>query len=374
MKRFFQFLLILIPLEFASGADYSKIDSQSATVPAALKTVQEISGYLTKNLSTPTEKVRAIYYWISHNIRYDVSQLENAGISYRSGERNLLNEVLQKRQGVCQHYAELFNACCKAADIQSYIIAGYTKTDGKIADLAHAWNAVVIDGKYYEIDATWAAGYVDNGKFTAKFNDVYFMISPAEFIKTHIPFDLIWQFLDNPVSNKEFQAGDFSKLKIRSNLNFSDSIKSISGLDSLSILIRENKRIRNSGLTNDLIREYVSYNQQNIVQIKYNQAVGEFNKAVEAYNIYVMHKNKQFKGSSLEDAKIMELLTAANNHAESSENRIRFLNGDNSTIMKNIFELQANIEALKKNIDTESAFVKKYISTGKPFRLFLFGR
>ncbi|HET7734198.1 MAG TPA: transglutaminase domain-containing protein [Paludibacter sp.] len=374
MKRMVLPLLILLPFNLMLGSDYNKVDSQLATVPATLRNASEITADLTRNLSTSTEKVRAIYYWISHNIRYDVSQLGSAGISYRSGERNLLNEVLQKRQGVCQHYAELFNACCKATGIQSYIISGYTKTDGKIAPLTHAWNAVVINGKYYEIDATWASGYVDNGKFTAKFDDTYFMIPPAEFIKTHMPFDPIWQFLDNPVSNKEFQSSDFSKLKIRSNFNFADSIKTIAGLDSLSILIRENKRIRNCGLTNDLIREYVSYNQQNIVQIKYNQAVGQFNKAIEAYNIYVMHKNKQFKGSSLEDAKIMELLSAANNHAESAQTRIRFLNGDNSTIMKNIFELQTQIEALKKNIDTETLFVKKYISTGKPFRMFLFGR
>jgi transglutaminase/protease-like cytokinesis protein 3 len=374
MKRLFLFIFIFIPFCIVFGTDYSKVDKQSSTFPATMKTAPEISAYLTKNLATPTEKVRAIYYWISHNIRYDVSQLENAGISYRSGERNLLNEVLQKRQGVCQHYAELFNACCKAAGIQSYIISGYTKTDGKIARLAHAWNAVVIDGKYHEIDATWAAGYVDNGKFTVEFNDNYFMVSPAEFIKTHIPFDPVWQFLDNPVSNKEFQANDFDKLNIRSNFNFSDSIKAIAGLDSLNILIRENKRIRNCGLTNELIREYVSHNQQNIVQIKYNQAVGEFNKAVESYNIYVMNKNKQFNGTSMEDAKILELLLVARNLTESAENRIRFLNGDNSTITKNIFDMQIAIDKLKKNIDSEDLFVKKYISTWKPLRMFLFVR
>ena len=374
MKRIFLFLLMIMAMELVFSADYSKIDSQSATVPASLKTASEISAYLTKNLSTPTEKVRAIYFWISHNIKYDISQLANAGISYRSGERNLLNEVLQKRQGVCQHYAELFNACCKAAGIQSYIIPGYTKIDGKIATLPHAWNAVFIDGKYYEIDATWAAGYVDNGKFNSKFNDVYFLILPAEFIKTHMPFDLIWQFLDNPVSNKEFQTNDFSKLKTHSNINFSDNIKAIAELDSLNILIHENKRIRNCGLTNELIRNFVAQNQQNIVQIKYNQAVGDLNKAVEAYNIYVMNKNKQFNGTSMEDAKILELLLAARNHTESAEKRIRFLNSDNSTILKNITDMQIAIEKLKKNINTEDAFVRKYISTWKPLRMFLFVR
>lgn len=374
MKRILLFALAFLPLSLVFGVDYSKVDKQSATVPSTLKSASEISAYLTRNLSTPTEKVRAIYYWISHNIRYDISQLATARVTYFSGERNLLNEVLQKRMGVCQHYAELFNACCKSAGIKSYVIAGYTKADGQMANLAHAWNAVVIAGKYYLIDATWAAGFVDNEKFTAQFNDIYFLISPNEFIKTHMPFDPIWQFLDNPILNKEFQSNDFSKLKIPSNFNFSDSIKVIAGLDSLNVLLRENKRIRNAGLTNDLIRERVSQNQQNIVNMKYNQAVADMNKAVESYNIYVTNKNKQFNGTTMEDAKILELLSSARNHAESAESRVRFLNSDNPTISRNISDIQLAIENLKKNIDTEDSFMKKYISTWKPFRMLLFVR
>lgn len=374
MKRIVFLLLIALPLCLVSGADYSKVDKQSGTIPATLKTAPEISAYLTRNLSTPTEKVRAIYYWISHNIRYDVSQLAGVGITYQIGERNLLNEVLQKRMGVCQHYAELFNACCKSAGIKSYIISGYTKTDGKIADLPHAWNVVIIDGKYYEIDATWASGYVDNGKFTAQFTDIYFMIPPAEFIKTHIPFDPVWQFLDNPVTNKEVEANDFSKLKTPSNFNFADSIKTIAGLDSLNVLVRENKRIRDNGLTNNLLRERVSQNQQNIVNMKYNLAVGEVNKAVESYNIYVTNKNKQFNSTTMEVAKILDLLSSARNFTEAAENRIRFLNSDNATITRNISDIQVAINQLKKNIDTEDAFMKKYVSTWKPFRMLLFMR
>jgi transglutaminase/protease-like cytokinesis protein 3 len=373
-RQLLLFVLVCLPFYLAFGADYSQVDKQSATVPSTLKTAPEIAAYLTRNLTTPAEKARAIYYWISHNIRYDVSQLATPRVTYFAGERNLLNEVLQKRQGVCQHYAELFNACCKSVGIKSYIISGYTKTNDKLGNLAHAWNAVVIDGKYYLIDATWAAGFVDNEKFTAQFNDIYFMISPNEFIKTHMPFDPIWQFLDNPILNTEFQSNDFSKLKIPSNFNFSDSIKVIAGLDSLNVLLRENKRIHNAGLANDLIRERVSQNQQNIVNMKYNQAVGEMNKAVESYNIYVTNKNKQFNGTTMEDAKILELLSTARNHTESAESRIRFLNSDNKTITKNISDIQLVINQLKKNIDTEDAFMKKYISTWKPFRMLLFVR
>jgi hypothetical protein len=354
------------------AVDYSKIDKHSATVPTTLKTAPDITAYLVKDLSTQTEKVRAIYYWITHNIRYDVSQFKNTDINYSYGERNLLNEVLQNRQGVCQHYSELFNACCRYAGIKSYIISGYTKMDGEIARLSHAWNVVVIDGNYFDVDATWAAGYIDKNKFTAQFNDVYFLVSPAEFIKTHIPFDPIWQLLDNPISNKDFLTGDFSKLKTHSNYNFSDSIKAVSGLDSLSNLIRMNRRISNGGLTNDLIRNYVSRNQFNITQLKYNLAMGEFNKGVESYNIYIAGKNKQFNGTSMENDKILELLSTARTHTETAEAGIKFLNTDNKTMLRNIDNVLGSIENLKANISNEEDFMKKYTKTWKPLRIFKF--
>jgi len=59
------------------GADYTKIDKQAESVPGNLKTAKEIARYLTKNLHTPTDKVRAIYYWMAHAIRYDVANMNS---------------------------------------------------------------------------------------------------------------------------------------------------------------------------------------------------------------------------------------------------------------------------------------------------------
>lgn len=374
MKRNVLFCFFLLPLIHTFCTDFSKIDIQSGTVPSSLKTAPEITGYLTRNLQTPTEKVRAIYYWISHNIQYDTSLLKYANISYSFGERNLLKEVLENRKGVCQHYAELFQTCCTSAGIRSYIISGYSKTDGRVAGLSHAWNAVVIDGMYYEIDATWAAGYVDDNRFTAHFNDEYFMISPAEFIKTHIPFDPMWQLLDNPLTHVELQNSDYSKLKIPGIYNFSDSIKAIVHLDSLNILEQQNRRIIAAGLTNQFLIDYVSHNQQNIVKHKYNQAVREFNKGIEAFNTYIMYKNIQFNETTMPVDKVLGLLTTARSHTEIASKLLQFLTTENVHIFKNIFDVNINIDKLKKKIDMENQFMREYINTETPFRLLLFNK
>lgn len=370
MNRFFSILVILFYTSLIFGADYAKIDKQSSTVPQNLRTAEEIAVYLAKNLTSPTEKTRAIYYWISHNIKYDMGMITSNKSATSTQE--LVDDVLKRRQGVCANYAELFHACCKSVGVQSYVISGIISQNGKLDDISHAWNAVFIDGKYYFVDATWASGHEDKGKYVHKFNDQYFLVAPAEFIKTHMPFDPIWQFLNHPLTNKEFENGDFEKLKTPSNYNYSDSIKIQKDINPIDKLVRENRRISKSGLTNALVRERVAHNQQNIVSLKYNQAVEVFNKSVEDYNYYILCKNKQFDGTNMKDDKILELLSNSRQKVESVEKTIGFLNSDDGDINRMMKEMNVSIKEMKNKLNAEDVFVAKYIKTWKPLRIFMF--
>ncbi|MDD3321156.1 MAG: transglutaminase domain-containing protein [Paludibacter sp.] len=372
MRKIISVVVFLLYLNVSFAIDYSKVDNQSATVPGNPKTVEEITSSLTKNLTSPTEKARAIYYWISHNISYNF-QYYTSNQSLASTDE-LLAETLKSHQGVCANYSELFKACCKAVDIESIVINGYTKTDGKIADISHAWNAIKINEKYYLVDATWAAGHDEKGKYIQYFDDRYFMISPEEFIKTHMPFDLIWQFLDNPLTNKEFEASDFSKLNKPGNFNFSDSIKIQSSLSPLEKLVRENKRISNSGLTNKLIRNRMAYNQLNITNERYNLTVELFNKSVQIFNTYILAKNKQFDGLKMPDDQIIELLSTATAKLNEAQKINTFLNSDNPDLNKLVDQMGISIKELRTNLETEDAFMKKYLKKWKPLRVFMFYR
>ncbi len=372
MKLYFQILIVLLNISLLHGANYNKVDNQSATVPDNLKTASEIAVYLTRNLTSDTDKARAIYYWITHNISYNVSLLNNVNQSYILGQKDFVNEALHDRKGVCQHYSSLFDACCKAVGLQSYIIPGYTGTDGKIAEFSHSWNGIKIDGNYFLIDATWAAGTVSNGKFKQKFDDSYFLISPQQFIKTHIPFDPVWQFLDNPLTHKEFEKGDFSKLKTRSGFNYADSINAMVRMDSLSLLQHQNYRVREFGISNDLVRNYVVCNQQNIIQIKYEQAAKIFNKGISEFNNYIMLKNKQFNNLKIPDNDLLDLLASSRKKIEDAENRVRFLNSDDRDVNRNLAKMQDSLKTIKESLNEEDQFMKKYISTWKPLRIFLF--
>ena len=370
MKRIFLFILLLISTGMLFATDYSSIDRHAATVPPNLRTANDIARYLTKNLTTPTDKARAIYYWISHAIVYDVAKMYTT--ETYTDPQELVDKVLKTRRGVCANYAALFNACCKSVGVQSYIIEGYTRQNDKVVGIAHAWNAIKIDGMYYNIDATWASGYIQGTKYNQKFRDNYFMISPSEFIKTHMPFDPIWQFLNNPVSHKEFDAGNFSGLKKESNYNYTDSIKVHLGLNPWDKLPRENKRIAAAGLTNAMIKNKIAQNQQGITSDIFNKAADYFNKAVENYNFYIQCKNRQFDNLSMKDDKILELLSTTRQSIELADQTLSRINPYDSELKRTTESLKKSIVAMKRNLDSEDAFVGKYVKTLKPLRMFLF--
>jgi hypothetical protein len=363
MKRIALLYLLILPLSFVSAADFSKIDKQAQSVPSDLKTPEEIAAYLTRGLTSPTEKSRAIFYWISHNIKYDSNMLNTSPNHF--DRKSILDEVLRTHKGVCQHFAELFNAFCKSVGIQSFVISGYTRQDSQLDPLSHAWNAVLIDSRYYEFDVTWAAAAND------ELIDQYFLVTPSVFIKTHMPFDPIWQFLNNPLSNTDFANSDYSKLKIYSNYNYFDSISKLPTLSILDKMIRENNRIVKCGLTNSLVQERAKLNQKNINLYKYNLAVNSYNNGISIYNSYLDAKYKSFYGGKLTQAQVYAMLSKSLKQIEQSEIELNRIDANSIEISKMIQTSQTSIIGQKKKLKKEDEFVTEYFKTWEPFRILM---
>jgi len=92
---------------------------------------------------TDYEKVKAVYDYITINVKYDSSD-GNAAFSAYS--------ALINRRAVCQGIAQLTYRLLMDAGVSCRIIPGY----GNSGD--HAWNIAKVGGKYYYIDATWDIG------------------------------------------------------------------------------------------------------------------------------------------------------------------------------------------------------------------------
>jgi hypothetical protein len=193
---------------------------------------QEKPEALAKQLIAPCktelEKVTAIFKWITENISYGIkpdNKVQKAiseVVVIDDGPLKPLNErvaenVLQKKVAVCDGYARLFTTLCDFAGIRSEIIVGYAKSGTSKPTqrfgVNHYWNAVMIDGKWNLLDATWASGYVSwrGDEFSREYDERYFLTAPEIFIQDHYPDDVRWTLLPDSKFPNEFYRSPFKQ-------------------------------------------------------------------------------------------------------------------------------------------------------------------
>ena len=288
----FVFFSVLFPARTfpQSAPDNRHADAVAFAAPdSAVKSIQSLSSWLNANLHTGRELVRAFYTWTATNIDYDVENM----FSFRSKDdpQSIVARTLRERKAVCQGYSGVFHELCDKAGIENYMVMGYSRQNGQVVTINHAWVAARIDTCWYLFDPTWGSGFLINGKFTRRFTDEYFMVSPAVFIQSHMPFDPLWQCLHYPVTSRDFLRGTFPKKDTSQYFSYPDSIRAYNSLtpgDKFSATLR---RVEKNGVSNNSVAEYLRYlqqsidiemaNHQNEVQ---NQLVNQFNEAVNHYN------------------------------------------------------------------------------------------
>lgn len=364
-------ITLLFCIQLFGANDYTAIDKRSVSIPDSLKTAEQISTYLASGLTTEKEKVRAFYIWISHNIDYDFYKI-NADKKYQT-KTELVNDVLEMKQGVCRHFAELFHFFCQQSGIKSYAINGYARlSTGKISGASHVWNAVRIDSSYYNIDVTWASGYQTNNEYVKEFRDDFFLIEPRQFIKTHLPFDPVWQFLDNPIDIHDFNNENYSKLLTPGNYNYRALIAKIEKQDNLGYLEQANKRLIVSGEMNELtVREIY----ENAIQITFEKcriAVDSLNSAIDNYNLYISHKNAKFHTPAIEDDKLKEILVTIERPLLKAEVMFQNLFTFNDDLNVQIVKFKKELQEFKLKLQIEKNFIDKFTKTKKSLRFLLF--
>jgi hypothetical protein len=190
---------------------------------------------LAKQLIAPCKnelaKVTAIFRWITDNISYKIKPGPGRGSNKISiiesrkmddGPIKPLNErvaetVLQKREAVCDGYARLFTLLCDYAGIRSEIIVGFAKNSTnkpvRRFGVNHYWNAVMIDGIWHLLDATWASGYLSfrRDEFIREYDEKYFLTAPEIFIQDHYPDDIRWTLLPDSKIPEEFYRSPFKQ-------------------------------------------------------------------------------------------------------------------------------------------------------------------
>ncbi len=202
----------------AQRSDFKYIDFSDADRIARSLKGEELSNLprlahnLTYGLKTDVERFRAIYYWVTHNIKNDyglMTENENTrlkfkndpgrlGTWHKSFKKKMFTKLLYKKRTLCSGYSYLIKELATLAGLECEIINGYGRTSASFKRRIpnHSWNAVKLNGKWYLCDATWSSGFIDDRYlFEFNYNNAYFLMSPKTFAKSHEPLDPEWLLL-----------------------------------------------------------------------------------------------------------------------------------------------------------------------------------
>ncbi|KKK20832.1 hypothetical protein P175DRAFT_0497646 [Aspergillus ochraceoroseus IBT 24754] len=178
--------------------DFSGPDTHAARYPRESLPTQDI-GWLARELTAPfishTDKARALFTWLHHNVDYDVYSFFN-----RCVKPSTPSSTLASGLAVCEGYAGLFAALAIQAGLEAAVVSGHGKGYGYSAPApgaplppqaaGHAWNVVRIDnGQWKLIDPCWGAGHIQGPgqPYVRSFNPAMFTDSNDEFGLRHFP-------------------------------------------------------------------------------------------------------------------------------------------------------------------------------------------
>lgn len=134
--------------------DQAEIAQKQSEILGAANSI--IDNIITDGM-TDEEKCRAIYDYFNDNTAYDHTAVEEAkksnfvkGDGWKEGEDAFnAHGILVDKKGVCQSYALSFKLLCSMSGVEAKVITGHLN-----GNLPHAWNAVNLDGKWYQTDCT----------------------------------------------------------------------------------------------------------------------------------------------------------------------------------------------------------------------------
>lgn len=307
-------------------------DSVALAAPeAAGRSVSSLVAYLKQHLSTDDQLARAIYTWVSRNIKYNV-YITYTSRNEEADETKEIQKILSERKGICQDYALLFKALVKEAGMDAYVIDGYNRRDGALLPDPHEWYAAKVSGKWYMFDPTWGAGFVENYQFIPSPNHRFCKLLPDTLLKTHMPFDPMFQFRERPLSYEEFDTGVVDEQRSVPVFYWADTLALYARQDTLERLVSVRQRMLSNGRSNDLVYYMLELTSNNIriagyqkILNAYNMAMDLQGKATDAINEFVRYRNKAFEPLK-PDAEIQAMVDVPEeliNRADSAINSIR---------------------------------------------------
>ena len=383
----FVFTLLLSALSFGQAkVNYTSIDKKMAEIPSNLTTsTDSIAKYINTHFKTENDKIRAAFYWTAANISYDIENM--FVVNYNETRQDRIAKTLKTKTGICVDYAVVFNEIAKATGIKTVLISGYTKINDRVSNLSHAWSAAKIDGKWYLFDPTWGSGYVNStdNKYIRRTNFSFYKMTPELMINSHMPFDYLWQFMNYPITNKEFIEGIIAGDETKEKFDFIKEIDKQESLSKANQFFESSQRIQKNGMKNQLISQaYVdatrSWNYEkdkenrdkhNENNSKANAIVKQFNEAIKELNDFVHYRNNQFI-PILPDDQIKAKIQIPNDKLKKCKEDFLLIEPIENANTDNLNDLKKAVDEMIIKSESHLEFVKNYLSKPKLVRKTMF--
>jgi transglutaminase/protease-like cytokinesis protein 3 len=371
--------------------DYTAIDRLALQMPDSLtRTTEGIAFYINAHFHERRAKTRAAFIWIASNIQYDLANM--FALNFYEKIEDKIAKALLTRKGICENYAALFTDVCGKMGVKSYVVEGYTRQNGFADYIPHAWCAALLDSAWYLFDPTWGSGYVSNGKFYKRINNEYFMARPGYLIRSHMPFDYLWQFLYYPVTNEQFYAGKTQERSGMPYFNYIDSLAAYERQSNLEYDLAASSRIVRNGVKNSMIfdrlehlrrdaeyekakiehdKEQADIDRKNQIVNLYNSALGDYNEAVHDLNAYIAYYNKQFQPVK-PDSDIQGMIDSTASNLKAATSKLHGIHDPDPSTGVLINQFRRQIGDLSARVEEQEEWLKKYFAKGKMGRKNMF--
>jgi len=349
-----------------------------------------IAKYVCDSFHTNSDKARAIFIWMAWNIDYDIDNM--FAINFYEKKEDIIAKPLRQRKGICNNYAELFNDICNKAGIKCYVVIGYTRQNGFADYIPHAWCAAMIDTAWYLFDPTWGSGYCSEGRFHRQINEEYFKSSPWLFIRSHMPFDPMWEFLNYPVTNQEFYEGRTQLNTAKKFFDYADSIAVYEKADKLTQLNASADRITANGVKNAMIFDMLAHIKMDIANTKiemenekskkeydrqskmvdiYNKASTRYSDGAMLFNQFIDYRNKLFTPLKT-DAQIQAMIDTVVISFEEARISLGEVKDPPANIISMAEKLAEAIKEGVSQLDVQRKWLKDYFSRPRSSRKYAF--
>ena len=153
--------------------------------------ITALASQITANATSDGDKALAIHDWVAGNIAYDVKSYFSGSYAFKVFDAL---SALHSKVSVCNGYSTLYAALARASGLRTKFISGSIiwPTMGQTWEKQgnsqmHAWNEVLVEGRWITVDTTWDAGDVNFAKqtFSRHPNRQYYDPAPNTFALSH---------------------------------------------------------------------------------------------------------------------------------------------------------------------------------------------